>query len=199
MGRARPQSDPPHGGPAHRGGVGGAANIGSCLAPTVSRGGRDAGCGRWSLRAWRPRQRGSARPGRARRRPQGSRSASARQWGCALLTRLSRGKPAMACCTLYFHSPALMKACSAVGPRGGVGERPKICYLLHGLGRPHELGAAHEYRALRRQLPLIVVMRTGVGASTRCGVEACPRATSSRTPSGSWTAPPRRSGCVGAV
>src|SRR5439155_1438906 len=83
----------------------------------------DAGCGRWSLRARRPRQRGSARPGRARRRPQGSRSASARQWGCALLTRLSRGKPAMACCTLYFHSPALMKACSmtVIVPESGFG------------------------------------------------------------------------------
>ena len=46
----------------------------------------------------------------------------------------------MACCTLHFHSPALVKACSmhVIVPESGVGEPPfPVCYLLHGLSDDH--------------------------------------------------------------
>ena len=71
----------------------------------------------------------------------------------------------MACCTLYFHSPALMKACSmtVIVPESGVGEPPfPVCYLLHGLSDDHTSWARRtSIERYVANLPLIVVMPDG--------------------------------------
>jgi putative tributyrin esterase len=71
----------------------------------------------------------------------------------------------MACATLHFHSPALLKACSmtVIVPEGSVGTPPfPVCYLLHGLSDDHTSWARQT--SLERHvagLPLIVVMPDG--------------------------------------
>ena len=71
----------------------------------------------------------------------------------------------MACCTLHFHSPALVKACSmnVIVPESGVGEPPfPVCYLLHGLSDDHTSWARRtSIERYVANLPLIVVMPDG--------------------------------------
>ena len=71
----------------------------------------------------------------------------------------------MACATLHFHSPALVKACAmtVLVPEGSVGTPPfPVCYLLHGLSDDHTSWARQT--SLERHvagLRLIVVMPDG--------------------------------------
>src|SRR5262249_34973721 len=71
----------------------------------------------------------------------------------------------MACATLNFHSPALLKACAmtVIVPEGSVGTPPfPVCYLLHCLSDDHTTWARHT--SIERHvagLPLIVVMPDG--------------------------------------
>ena len=71
----------------------------------------------------------------------------------------------MACCTLHFHSPTLVKACSmhVICPELGVGEPPfPVCYLLHGLSNDHTIWARRtSIERYVAPLPLIVVMPDG--------------------------------------
>jgi len=71
----------------------------------------------------------------------------------------------MAHCTLHFHSPALVKACSmtVIVPESGVGEQPfPVCYLLHGLSDDHTSWARRtSIERYVADLPLIVVMPDG--------------------------------------
>jgi putative tributyrin esterase len=71
----------------------------------------------------------------------------------------------MAFCTLHFHSPALVKACSmnVIVPESGVGEPPfPVCYLLHGLSDDHTSWARRtSIERYVADLPLIVVMPDG--------------------------------------
>jgi S-formylglutathione hydrolase FrmB len=83
----------------------------------------------------------------------------------------------MACATLNFHSPALLKACSmtVIVPEGSVGTPPfPVCYLLHGLSDDHTSWARHT--SIERHvagLPLIVVMPDG-GRGFYCDAVAGP-------------------------
>jgi putative tributyrin esterase len=71
----------------------------------------------------------------------------------------------MACATLHFHSPALLKACSmnVIFPERSVGTPPfPVFYLLHGLSDDHTSWSRRT--SIERHvadLPLIVVMPDG--------------------------------------
>src|SRR4029450_11754957 len=83
----------------------------------------------------------------------------------------------MACATLHFHSPALLKACSmtVIVPECIIGTPPfPVCYLLHGLSDDHTSWARHT--SIERHvasLPLIVVMPDG-GRGFYCDAVAGP-------------------------
>ena len=83
----------------------------------------------------------------------------------------------MACATLNFHSPALLKACSmnVIFPERSVGQPPfPVCYLLHGLSDDHTVWARRT--SIERHvagLPLIVVMPDG-GRGFYCDAVAGP-------------------------
>jgi len=71
----------------------------------------------------------------------------------------------MACATLHYHSPVLLKACSmtVIFPERNVGQPPfPVFYLLHGLSDDHTIWARRT--SIERHvagLPLIVVMPDG--------------------------------------
>jgi hypothetical protein len=55
----------------------------------------------------------------------------------------------MACATLNFHSPTLLKACSmtVIVPECSVGTPPfPVCYLLHGLSDAYSGDSCHPIR-----------------------------------------------------